>query len=425
MSTATKQINKVKNYLATVALIGSFGFMGCQPDKVTEKVPQKVSVNEQMNSDELTNAAEQLVGPYTFMLAYKTALMAVEKDPTNLKAQFYVKLLNRFEAFRGVFNRIKPALTAEQLNNLNKTIKDFPESPLKIFLLDNKNKSEIKNVGDIQTVYGEYFTAVADFRQFLKDNQTAELTIYLNPNLFEQQIKKELADSCTYVTKPDGSWDVNCQYNMIATKKLNIADLIVLRQMASVELIYSFFTNSYSLDGIEQLAKIDPNGRMTNQQRATFFDSLPGFGKLRKDQNLKLMKDMGSDLSVGVKWVQQYQKDICAAGTSTKNQRKGFLFQDGICIEQQSQSSVNQFLSVLDRALGGTTQIELKDSSDRPVTMNMNIFAWAANPIQDLRQIKPTSWNSCDHATSLADNTFGGIFVDNNVQTLLEKSNCK
>lgn len=425
MKSATKQINQVKKYLATVALISSFGLMGCQPDKVTEKVPQKVSVNEQMNSDELTNAAEQLVGPYTFMLAYKTALMAVEKDPTNIKAQFYVKLLKRFEAFRGAFNRIKPALTAEQLNNLNKTIKDFPESPLKIFLLDNKNKAEIKTVDNIQSVLGEYYTAVADFRQFLKDNQTAELTIYLNPNLFEQQIKKELADSCSYVTKPDGSWDVNCQYNMVATKKLNIADLIVLRQMAATELIYSFFTNSYSMDGIEQLAKVDPNGTMTNQQRAAFYESLPGFGKLRKDQNIKYIKDMGSDLSVGIKWVQQYQKDVCAKGTSTKNQRKGFLFQDGICIEQQSQSAVNQFLSVLDRALGGVTQVELKDSEDKPVTMNMNIFAWASNPIQDLRQIKPTAWNSCGHAMSLADNSFGGIFVDNNVQVLMEKSNCK
>jgi hypothetical protein len=55
----------------------------------------------------------------------------------------------------------------------------------------------------------------------------------------------------------------------------------------------------------------------------------------------------------------------------------------------------------------------------------MNIFAWATNPIQDLRQIKPTSWNSCDHATSLADNSFGGIFVDNNAQLFMESSNCK
>jgi hypothetical protein len=424
MKTATKKINQVKKYLATVALVSSFGFMGCQPDTVKEKVPQKVSVNEQMNSDELTNAAEQLVGPYTFMLAYKTAKMAVEKDPTNIKAQFYVKLLKRFEAFRGAFNRIKPALTAEQLNNLNKTIKDFPESPLKIFLLDNKNKSEIKTVDNMQSVLGEYYTAVADFRKFLKDNQTAELTIYLNPNLFEQQIRKDLADNCKYVTNLDGSWEVSCEYSMIATKKLNIADLIVLRQMAATELIYSFFTNSYSMDGIEQLAKIDPNGNMTNQQRAAFYESLPGFGKLRKDQNIKYIKDMGSDLSVGIKWVQQYQHDICEKGTSTKNQRKGFLFQDGICIEQESQSSVNQFLSVLDRALGGVTQIELKDSEDRLVMMNMNIFAWATNPIQDLRQIKPTAWNSCGHAISLADKTVGGIFVDNNAQVLMEKSNC-
>ncbi len=86
------QINKVTKYLATIALVSSFGFMGCQPDTVKEKIQQKVSVNEQMNSDELTNAAEQLFGPYTFMLAYKTAKMSVEKDPT-AHHQLKLKLL--------------------------------------------------------------------------------------------------------------------------------------------------------------------------------------------------------------------------------------------------------------------------------------------------------------------------------------------
>ena len=78
--------NIVKKYLLTIALASSIGLTACQKaaDKVTEKSPQKVSVNDQMNSDELTNAAEQLVGPYTFMLAYKTAVLAVEKDPTNI-----------------------------------------------------------------------------------------------------------------------------------------------------------------------------------------------------------------------------------------------------------------------------------------------------------------------------------------------------
>ena len=164
---------------------------------------------------------------------------------------------------------------------------------------------------------------------------------------------------------------------------------------------------------------------MSNQARTEYLANLSTFGKLRPDQTLKLMKEMGSDLSVGLKWAQQYQKDICPKGTSTAQQRRGYLFSSGICLEKDSEGSINQFLAVLDRALGGVTRIELTDSINKPTFVNLDIFAWSRSPIQDLKQIKPTSWNNCGDATNFADNTLGGLFVDNNANLFNTKSNCK
>jgi hypothetical protein len=402
--------------LSVMALVPMMGLTAClKKESIVEKNSQTVSVNEKMTSDELAESAEQLVGPYTFMLAYKTAKVALEKDPANLKAEFYLKLLKRFEAFRGAFVRIKPILSPEELARHEENIRQFPNSPLKTFLLDS-SKPEFRKHSDVQAVLGEYFTAVSDFWKFLKDNQTASLELHLNPHVFEQKIKEDLADSCQYVENPDG-YKVICKYNMIATKKLNTADLISLRQMASGELLYSFF-NSYSLAGLEKLSQFDPQGQKSSKEKVEFLTSIPEFGKLNSYQTLSLFRMLGSDATAATKWALQYHNDICPSGQSKKNQRSGYLFDEGICIEDRT--GAQNFIALMERALGGVTELEGRNKENgSPRKIRVNLFAWSESPIQDLRQVKPNQWNECGQATSLNDNTLGGIFVDRDFNSLL------
>ena len=425
----------VKKYLLSVALASCVGMTtACvkETERIIEKeVPAKQSgttqngvteviVSEKATADELALAAEQLAGPYTFMLSYKTASMALEKDPKNLKAQFYYKLFKGFEAFRGYAERIQPMLkTPQQLAEHQKWINNFPNSPVKEFLTD-KSKPVFNKVSDMQSAVGQYFEGLIEFRQFLKDNQAAQLELYLNPHVFENQLRQQLVNSCTYNEQPDGSYTVACKYDAVASKKLNTADLIALRQMVSGWAMYSFL-NNYTADGIELLDQKNPHKPMTNEERSQFLFSQAGFGKLRQGHTWSLLKDMGADLSSAIKWAQQYQSSVCPKGENAKNQRPGYLFNDGICIDQGNQAPVARFLAVLDQALQGVTRMELKTSNDQIVHMNVNAFAWSKNPIQDLRTVRPNHWNNCDQAISLADNTLGGVFVDGDFNILMNK----
>lgn len=410
MNTYTQ--NLVINPIILITIASSLILMSCQ--KETEKVRDNivyVSTDARQTSDELTKSAEQLVGPYTFMLAYSAAESAIEKDPTNLKARFYYLFLKRYQAFKGAITRVRPLLNKQEVENMDYWIKNFPKSPLKEFL--TAEGIPLKKPTDFQDVLGQYYLAIREFRQFLKENQDANLELYLNPYVFEQEIKKEMADSCRVV---DNGVSCTFDYSSVATKKLNKADLIALRQISAGELIYSMFVNSYSLEGLEQLKQVDPQGAMTNQQRTEFLSNIPTFGKLRKDQNLTLMKDMGSDLVAGIRWAQQNQEQLCPAGVTTPGQRKGYLFSHGFCVSG-AQTEVSIFLATLEQALAGVTKIDFNADGVAKST-NVNAFAWSKQPIMDLRQIKPTAWNNCDQAISFADNTLGGIFVDNNVNVL-------
>ncbi len=413
-------MNQKLKFLTMGLILSSSLLTACEPNNNTEKVVDRVHVtaDDSMSSAELATAAEQLVGPYTFMLAYKTALKAVEKDPTNLKAQFYVNLLKRFEAFRGILTRVKPALNVEQLKNMNETIKKIPMSPLKEYLTEDG--PPIKTVTEIQDVLANYTSALKDFRKFLKANQTAELNIYLNPYVFEKAIKEELKNSCT-IKEGDGSVTVDCDYSQIATKKLNMADMIALTQMTSGEILVFGLYNNYSLQGIEKLTEVDPNHRFSQRETTNFLFSQPSFGKLRKDHIFSMLTEMGSDLSSATKWAIEYQNKLCPKGSSVENQRPGYLFSKGICIENVS--DVQKGLAQLDSALHGAIRVDLKRANEEIVNTEMNFFAWSTSPIQDLRQIRPTTWSKCDKAVSFADNTFGGVFVDNNAP-LFVKSDC-
>lgn len=391
----------------------------CQPSKeVVERDRVRISVNDQMSATELVEAAEQLVGPATFMLAYSTAKMALEKDPTNLKAEFLVKYLQRFEAFRGYFQRSMPLMSPEQQAWQKKFIEEQnPNSPLKNFLMDTKNPA-FKTISNSQVVLDEYFQAVVQFREFLKKNSNAELTLNINPHVFERQAREDNLNACKWIETGDRSFQYICENAHILQRKMNAADLVALRQITSAEIIYSFF-NSYSFDGLEKLNEFDKDNSRTNKERAEFLAALPNFGKLTKASTIHLFQSLGADYYTAARWVIDSQKQLCPKGYTSRDQRKGYLFSAGLCVEDSNE--VEKGLAVLQRALGGVMELEVEGKNDQMYKMNVDVFAWSKNPIQDLRQIAPTTWDQCDQAVSLRDNSIGGMFVDNNYNVLLAK----
>lgn len=72
----------------------------------------KIHADASMKADELADAGEQLVSPYTFMLSDKVFDMALEKDPSNKKAQFYKAFVKRMMVLKGIVKRIAPLMNA-------------------------------------------------------------------------------------------------------------------------------------------------------------------------------------------------------------------------------------------------------------------------------------------------------------------------
>lgn len=92
-----------KKIIFKIVVLSAFASLqlGCSDKKNEDNKDNnktKIEASSKNTASELADAAEQLVSPYTFMLAMRIADMALEKDPENLKALFYKKLLSRFES---------------------------------------------------------------------------------------------------------------------------------------------------------------------------------------------------------------------------------------------------------------------------------------------------------------------------------------
>lgn len=365
----------------------------------------QISITDNTPATELLSSAEQLINPYSFMLAYRLASMAVEREPENIKAQFYVALLKRFEVFRGLATRIKPMLSPADRREIDRQLQLMPDSPLKSFL--TAEGELLTTVSDVQQVIQNYLQEVKNFRDFLKRNESVEMNISYNQGALLQPFRVESANSCT-VNESEGSLDIRCSSVNNSTVRLNIADMIALRQITAGELLQGIISNSYSLEGLLNLKDQDMSG-MSPEQKLNAVFSQAEVGRLRSDHMLSLVQGMGSDLSTAVKWAMDHQESLCLPG---RDARSGYLFKNGFCVQNVSES--RQLLDLFDRALNGV--IELDTVESRP---KVDILALVRNPIQDLRSVRPTQFDACSQPTSLADNSLNGVFPDRNAVELL------
>ncbi|HEY8270394.1 MAG TPA: hypothetical protein VIG33_05855 [Pseudobdellovibrionaceae bacterium] len=378
-----------------------------------------VHADASMKADELADAGEQLVSPYTFMLSDKVFDMALEKDPSNKKAQFYKAFVKRMMVLKGIGKRIAPLMkkgTAKQQADYEKAKTDLPDSPLKSFLLDGPE--DIKSYSQLVSVIADYNSALNDFRKFLKLNAgTLDLTLNLNPHIFEKEINDQAAHSCSWTQSPEGAIDVQCETAGIAQKKVNTADLIALQQMTGGEMLYWSLYTAYDLSTVEEIAKNERLKTMPPQEVLAYYKSLPSLGKLNKNQTLSLIPELGSDFSASVKWAQQYQGRLCPKGVKVPNQRRGFLFKDGVCVETTNE--VNKALAMLDQMVSGIyTQPILDEQGQQVDQIRVNLVGFLKNPPQDLKAFLPESIDQNGKTPQWSDNTLGGLFPDGDIQKL-------
>jgi hypothetical protein len=434
--------SKNQNLIFRLFLLGllSLAFSACtlrarQKTEVQNKDKNEkatILVEKNMAAPELTDAGEQLVTPYTFMLADRTFSMALEKDPAQAKAQFYKAFLKRFMVLRGIFARIRPLVEkVGDVKEFNETLHNIPNSPLKQFLLDGK--PDITNAATAQNFLSQYVHAVNYFREFLLSNPELNFAINLNPYLFDEHLKDEWGKTCQLIPDEEAIFRVECNPKDIATRKINSADLLVLRQIAAGEILALSFYTSYSWDGYEHLASINEWSKLDYQAQLQLVNKEPNFLSLRPDHVMGLWHKIGQDFVAAIQMVDAHQDELCPQGMMHPelDQRKGYLFSKGLCLptDIQSQDERQKALAGIERALQGSFPYQVtKDvGTDKETEYNtiLDPLAWSRRPVLDLKTLIPKNQPSCGQKTQFPDPTLGGLLPKGDAAELFSPAACE
>jgi hypothetical protein len=418
----------MKTTLLTALMLG---LVACTTEKQIVEVERPVvTVEEKMNSDELTDAAEQLIGPFTFMLADKVLDRALVQNPTNQKALLYKAMLRPMMATRGLWKRARPFARANgNLGKWDQIMTNFPESPLKKFY--SEGPEDIVTTEDALGLVDEIREGFNEMRKMIKSNPDMNLVMNLNPHAFEKFIKDKTFQNCKVVETHDGwstHYEFQCDYTNVAIMKANNADFAALQQMAAGWYLWLTMYTGYSLDGVEELAQLDPNNHMSIAGKQAFLESKKNFGLKRTSNSWKQVRSLGSDLAAASRWALQFQETLCPPPVQqdlppwmaqSQVRRPNYVFEKGICVKDSPEGQ--RMLSLFEALLIGPQNVEVKRDHGTQL-VNVDPFGFLNNPVADLRAILPSNYNPCGAPSKLRDSSVGGLLPNADADQFMSQS---
>lgn len=200
-----------------------------------------------------------------------------------------------------------------------------------------------------------------------------------------------------------------------------------MQQIVSGFQVYSVLINAYSLDGAigvsDRFKDKEVSGNVIREELL----KVPGFATLRDATGLGSIVSMGIDAIAGVRWAKSLQSKLCPAGTDNPSNRPGYVFNNGLCIEekQDAETSLEEVLKNVELALNGGLVDSTFNGVNGTHKTQIKPVAFLNGSVKDVRDLG-LFFDECGNVIDSADSTLGGIFVkkDANVVLSLNRTQC-
>ena len=380
--------------------------------------------SEQEKSEELAQAAERLVTPTSFMYAYAVSKSALAIDSKNVRARVWAAVLAPTMEMKGILTRIEPLVKTHpaRYTEYKKFVADIksknPEKSVTEFLFSGP--ADIKTEADAQEVIARVAARWDEMRKTFADLKNEEISIYVNDEHFKKRSLEEAFKACPVIRVSETRYDLGeCNVADAYERKLNRADFEMLQQMAAGMQVYLTVANAWDLSGL--YSKSSKFSRERHRGVKATLDLLlenKQFGTLRPKHALGVIPDLAKDAVLGVRYAIEMQDSLCPTGQEVKENRPGYVFQNGLCIDDGD--SVKKTLAAIELMLNGTPAVIVGERFGKPVATVVNGTKFFTEPVRDARQLMPMEVDACDNVTKLGDGTLGGSFPTGDFNDILK-----
>jgi hypothetical protein len=366
-----------------------------------------VNVSHLTEGEELARAGEQLVTPSGFLHAEKVFDLALQAEPANKRAQFYKSFLKQLTVFKGIYARVRPlAAKLKRQADLNKAIAEVKDLNLRNFLVNGS--ADIRDEAGIQNFMVEYREAYNQLRLFAKENKDVELTLYFPASAWQSSSKP----SCQYYSVSGELISWSCSgYPSYSEVALGLAEMESIQQMAAGMVLGWSIPSSYNLAGLKDLSEKVQQQHLKAPQILGLLKTMPQFLRLRSDESLSTISELGSDLAVAARWVLANQDTLC-----DRDSKK-------VCVSDDPNKFLNKIVK-FEAQLSGPTLKTLHLNDGSVVTTQVDAFALSKAPIADLKSILPSAVDNCGQVLEYSDKTLGGVLPRGDLDSLVRLKPC-
>lgn len=282
--------------------------------------------------EKLIKSAEKLMHPAGYVFALEILDEVLLKDPKNKKALLYKSILGPFTYFKGIYSKLLPYLKQNLPHVYDQYIEkanSLAEGGFRDFLFAEAQPFQSEE--DISQFLANFITKLENSRQFFIKNKNLVTTIQLS----EVTDTKYYFENCSVKKLSPGVYQSPPCVGVVSKKyDVNRGDMELLKVITSGLQVYLTLATSYTVDGLAKVDVKSHNGEFKSKlEQLMYISSLQTIGKLKKDNQLNMVRTLGADIITSLKWAQKLEGVLCEFGKGNPKNRPDNLFSEGYCLD--------------------------------------------------------------------------------------------
>lgn len=351
-------------------------------------------------SEVLTDEAEEKLTFTTLHELKPQFEEAVRLGKGNIRAKFWLEIMNPMLKMRGIVSRIRPLYLQqehgmERYQILVRGLEQTSSADYRRFLTDADNSGspegrEIHSDKDFRLWMDEVIVSLNQLRLFLKDNKDRTIQLRVPQKwMFGDQAPTKTSE------KQDGRCGAfsfmftrfaACSNTGMISFKVNRADIegiqyFVSAQMFQLSVLYAFNLNPIVMfDGFSNRSTKEVVRMLTKG-----YD-----GSLLNRNRINVGKDLLPEWLAAQKYFFSSQNELCRTGSHTTQNRPGYLFSTGYCLEKHNIDNDRKAIAIIESLVAGQP-IDVEQTFLEKKT-TVDVVKFILEPPTNILPLMPTSY---------------------------------
>jgi len=329
-------------FIALISVTVACGTNEAQHSNPNGAHAKKAEVDEEVlyKSDELADEGESLLIEKRYEDAYGKFSEALQFNPENSRATFWRAILSPYLEMKGIARRVRPLYTNPKYANPKKYREVIqalnPRTPdINRHLLNGPE--DIYTPEDLQEWMDRLSLKVDFMRNELKKIRKTEflvrVPIWLGRDYFNHYVSYD-CEATSYGPIPYR--EENCSLHdsksfpvMIGRMELDYFIAMAGIYQANLDVLTAYRINPAALK-LTETGEIQSQAEAEEQKKYLLTATAPGV--LRNRDPFSRLRPAAHEVAAGLRYLLENQNEVCPAGTYSMQNRRGYLFRFGFCL---------------------------------------------------------------------------------------------